>query len=368
MAKADKADEATHFLLSDVRKTQTAYMSSIETLIDFQAELMNKAGEQADKTAEQAATLILTLAIAALVLGAAFALWITRSITQPVNAAVAAANALAEGDLTVRIDVQGKDEVGQLMAAMQAMVGKLGEIIGEVRSTADNLSNASGQVSATAQSLSQSSSEQAASVEETTSSMEQMSASILQNTENAKVTDGMASTAARQAVEGGDAVAKTVEAMKSIADKIGIIDDIAYQTNLLALERGDRSRARRRARQGLRRRRRRSPQACRTFAGRRAGDQQRRQGFGQARRARRCPARRNGAVDQEDFRPRPGNCCVLAGTVLGRRPDQRRDGPTQPGDAAERFGIRGTRRDRRGNGRAGAATAGSDDFLPPRRC
>ena len=235
MAKADKADEATHFLLSDVRKTQTAYMSSIETLIDFQAELMNKAGEQADKTAEQAATLILTLAIAALVLGAAFALWITRSITQPVNAAVAAANALAEGDLTVRIDVQGKDEVGQLMAAMQAMVGKLGEIIGEVRSTADNLSNASGQVSATAQSLSQSSSEQAASVEETTSSMEQMSASILQNTENAKVTDGMASTAARQAVEGGDAVAKTVEAMKSIADKIGIIDDIAYQTNLLAL-------------------------------------------------------------------------------------------------------------------------------------
>jgi methyl-accepting chemotaxis protein len=235
IARSGKTEEATTHLLNEVRKSQLDYMTSINKLTDFQTELMNKAGEQADKAADQAATLILTLALAAFLIGIGFAIWVTRSITQPVNEAVAAANALAEGDLTVRIDVQGKDEVGQLMTAMQAMVGKLGEIIGEVRSAADNLSNASGQVSATAQSLSQSSSEQAASVEETTSSMEQMSASIMQNTENAKVTDGMASTAARQAVEGGDAVGKTVEAMKSIADKIGIIDDIAYQTNLLAL-------------------------------------------------------------------------------------------------------------------------------------
>ncbi len=235
IARSGKTEEATAHLLSEVRKSQLDYMTSINKLTDFQTDLMKQAGEQADKAADQAATLILTLALAAFVIGIGFAIWVTRSITQPVNEAVAAANALAEGDLTVRIDVQGKDEVGQLMAAMQAMVGKLGEIIGEVRSAADNLSNASGQVSATAQSLSQSSSEQAASVEETTSSMEQMSASILQNTENAKVTDGMASTAARQAVEGGEAVGKTVEAMKSIADKIGIIDDIAYQTNLLAL-------------------------------------------------------------------------------------------------------------------------------------
>ena len=87
----------------------------------------------------------------------------------------------------------------------------------------------------TSQSLSQASSEQAASVEETTASMEQMTASISQNTENAKVTDGMASKASKEAVEGGDAVTKTVVAMKSIAEKISIIDDIAYQTNLLAL-------------------------------------------------------------------------------------------------------------------------------------
>ena len=172
---------------------------------------------------------------AAMAVMIALALWVTRSIVRPVGEALTAANALAAGDLTINIDTSGKDEVGQLMGAMQTMVARLAQIIGEVRGAADNLSDASGQVSATAQSLSQSSSEQAASVEETTSSMEQMTASIAQNTDNAKITDGMATKAAREAEEGGTAVGRTVEAMKSIADKIGIIDDIAYQTNLLAL-------------------------------------------------------------------------------------------------------------------------------------
>ncbi|OCX17466.1 HAMP domain-containing methyl-accepting chemotaxis protein [Pseudomonas graminis] len=95
--------------------------------------------------------------------------------------------------------------------------------------------SASEQVSATAQSMSQATSEQAASVEETSASIEQMSASINQNTENAKVTDGMASKAAKEATEGGDSVQQTVVAMKKIAQRISIIDDIAYQTNLLAL-------------------------------------------------------------------------------------------------------------------------------------
>ncbi|MCM8623530.1 MAG: methyl-accepting chemotaxis protein [Candidatus Accumulibacter sp.] len=235
IVKAGQIDTATTHLLGKMRKSQLEFMASINKLTEFQTELMKKSGEEAEKAAQQANFLILTLALAALLLGASFAAWVTRSITGPVNAAVQAANALSEGDLTVRVDAQGQDEVGQLMSAMQTMVGKLGEIIGEVRTAADNLSNASGQVSATAQSLSQSSSEQAASVEETTASMEQMSASIVQNTENAKVTDGMASAASRQALEGGEAVARTVDAMKTIADKIGLVDDIAYQTNLLAL-------------------------------------------------------------------------------------------------------------------------------------
>jgi methyl-accepting chemotaxis protein len=235
LAQSGKRDEAIAHLLGSMRTAQRDYLASINGMMAFQEESMKKAGETADLAATQAAQLVLVLTIAALIAGIGCALWITRSITRPIHQALAAANALSEGDLTVRVEAQGRDEVSQLMSAMQAMTARLGEIIGEVRTAADNLGNASGQVSATAQSLSQSSSEQAALVEETTASMEQMSASIVQNTENAKVTDGMASTASRQALEGGEAVSKTVEAMKTIADKIGIVDDIAYQTNLLAL-------------------------------------------------------------------------------------------------------------------------------------
>ena len=144
-------------------------------------------------------------------------------------------SAIAVGDLTQRVAGDFRGMFAKLRDDTNGTCDKLGQIIGDVRSAADNLSSASEQVSATAQSLSQSSSEQAASVEETSASIEQMSASITQNSENAKVTDGMATKAAKEASEGGEAVQATVTAMKQIADKIGIIDDIAYQTNLLAL-------------------------------------------------------------------------------------------------------------------------------------
>ena len=235
LISAGKQEESTEYLLKDVRKTQLDYMAGITKLTEYQTELMTKSGQNADESAASAIRLIMGISIAAIVIALAFAWWVTRSITRPVNEALNAATALAEGDLTVKIESDSKDEVGLLMSAMQNMIGRLTQIIGEVRTAADNLTNAAGQVSATAQSLSQSSSEQAASVEETTSSMEQMTASISQNTENAKVTDGMASKSAREAAEGGEAVNRTVEDMKSIAGKIGIIDDIAYQTNLLAL-------------------------------------------------------------------------------------------------------------------------------------
>ena len=235
LTNSGRRDEATALLMGNMTKAQDDYLKSVTQLIDYQEELMTKSGEAADKMAASSQTLILAISLAAIVMALAFAWWITRSITRPVRTAVEVAERLADGDLTVRIENDSKDEVGVLMNAMQNMIGKLTQIISEVRTAADNLSNAAGQVSATAQSLSQSSSEQAASVEETTSSMEQMTASISQNTENAKITDGMASKSAKEAAEGGEAVNKTVDDMKSIAGKIGIIDDIAYQTNLLAL-------------------------------------------------------------------------------------------------------------------------------------
>lgn len=160
---------------------------------------------------------------------------ITRSITCPLSLAVDAADRLAEGELDVSISVSGKDETVRLLLSMSNMVDKLRNVISQVRSSADNLSSASNQVSATAQSVSQATTEQASSVEQTSSAVEQMSASVNQNADNAKVTDNMASQSSKQANEGGEAVKQTVVAMKQIAEKIGIIDDIAYQTNLLAL-------------------------------------------------------------------------------------------------------------------------------------
>jgi PAS domain S-box-containing protein len=151
------------------------------------------------------------------------------------NDVMRVAVALSTGDLTQRITQDYPGLFGQTIDGINGTVDSLAKIVAEVRAASDNISSASEEVSATAQSLSQASSEQAASVEETSASVEQMSASINQNTENAKVTDGMATKAAKEAVEGGEAVKETVMAMKSIADKIGIIDDIAYQTNLLAL-------------------------------------------------------------------------------------------------------------------------------------
>jgi methyl-accepting chemotaxis protein len=157
------------------------------------------------------------------------------AVVSPIQDVQRVMGAMEQGDMTETIVKPYQGDFAVLKDAINNTISKLSETIAQIITAADALSNASGQVSATAQSLSQSSSEQAASVEETTASLEQMTASVAQNTENAKVTDNMASKAAKEAGEGGEAVGKTVDAMKSIADKIGIIDDIAYQTNLLAL-------------------------------------------------------------------------------------------------------------------------------------
>jgi methyl-accepting chemotaxis protein len=235
MINEGKKDESRAYLQNVLRPILGAYQGSLNKFNDFQTELVQTAVKEAADSYNMARNLMLTLVGIALALAAGIGFWVTRSITGPLNIALNVSNQLAEGNLTANIEVTSKDETGQLLAAMQNMVSKLSQVVTEVRSASDSLSSASEEVSATAQSMSQATSEQAASVEETSASIEQMSASINQNTENAKVTDGMASKAAKEATEGGESVQQTVSAMKEIAKKIGIIDDIAYQTNLLAL-------------------------------------------------------------------------------------------------------------------------------------
>ena len=163
------------------------------------------------------------------------AYFFARSITQPIIEAANITRALSKGDLTVCVDTDAKDEIGQLIASMGEYITKMRDVIGEVRGGADNLASASQEVSATAQTISQSATEQVSSVEETTSAVEQLNASVQQNSENARVTEQMASKSATEADEGGKAVTETVSAMKHIAKKISLIEDIAYKTNLLSL-------------------------------------------------------------------------------------------------------------------------------------
>lgn len=179
--------------------------------------------------------------VALSILGVALALtivtiaYLTRLITTSIRETVTIARQIAEGDLRVEIKNISKDENGEMMAAMKDMQQRLTVIVTQIIDNADSLAMAAQQVNESAQSLSQGSSEQAASVEETSASLEQMNASITQNADNAKTTDSIATKASSEAMEGGNAVRATVDAMNQIADKIGLIEDIAYKTNLLAL-------------------------------------------------------------------------------------------------------------------------------------
>jgi len=158
-----------------------------------------------------------------------------NGIVLPVNEVAAVLVDMEQGNLTRTVNGDYKGELKDFKDTVNNTIAKLSQVISEVNGAASNIASASEEVSATAQSMSQATTEQAASVEETSAAVEQMSASINQNTENAKVTDGIAAQASSEAEQGGAAVKETVNAMKSIAGKIGIIDDIAYQTNLLAL-------------------------------------------------------------------------------------------------------------------------------------
>ncbi|MCE1163190.1 MAG: methyl-accepting chemotaxis protein [Thiomonas sp.] len=170
-----------------------------------------------------------------IVLLIALALFVARRTSTSLRNAFDVFARLEQGDLTVRLNRDSKDEIGQVMASAQKMIDRFTQTLGSVRSSAEQLLSASTQVSATSQSLSQSSSEQAASVEETSATVEQAAASIRQNADNATAADALAQQVLEHADSSKVAVAQASTAMQTIAERISIIDDIAYQTNMLAL-------------------------------------------------------------------------------------------------------------------------------------
>ncbi len=212
--------------------------NALNAHLEYNIDAANKGSATAEDTLERATLISIVVSLITLLVIGLLGTLITRNLLRQLGGEPAYAadvvSRIAGGDLSIDITTRTGDD-SSMLAAIRQMSEKLAQIIGEVRSNANSLTSAAEEISATAQSMSQGASEQAASVEETSASMEQMSASIEQNTENARVTDGMAGKAAGEATEGGQAVKDTVAAMKAIADKIGIVDDIAYQTNLLAL-------------------------------------------------------------------------------------------------------------------------------------
>jgi methyl-accepting chemotaxis protein len=175
------------------------------------------------------------LLLSALVLGA---LLITRTISRPIAAAAQMAEMLAGGDLTGEVSsraLRRTDEIGLLSRAFAEMKRSLTEVVTGIQRTASQVAAGSGQISETSDHLSDGASQQAAGAEEVASSMEEMGSNIRQNSENAAETETIAAGAAERAEAGGTAVARTVEAMKEISERIGVIEEIARNTNLLAL-------------------------------------------------------------------------------------------------------------------------------------
>jgi methyl-accepting chemotaxis protein len=218
------------------------YKDSIHKMEGAAQDLATQSNDRMDKMVEYFTSqakhtnaVMLTLSLIAIAMSVLVTLFISRSITIPINEAVTVSNRLAQGDLQTNVEVKSRDEMGEMLTAMKMMTDKLRAIIADVKTAADNVASGSQQLSAGAEQMSQGTTEQAASTEEASSSIEEMNATIKQNADNAMQTEKIALKSSADAQESGRAVSDSVAAMKQIAEKISIIEEIARQTNLLAL-------------------------------------------------------------------------------------------------------------------------------------
>ncbi len=183
----------------------------------------------------QTRTIMISVAAAAFLIAALAALWIAMSINKGLRNAVNAVQNVAEGDLTRFATISSKDEIGDLLAYVNTMIERLRGVVGDALSASDNVSSGSQELSASSEQLSQGATEQASSAEEASASMEEMAANIKQNADNAAQTEKIARQSSKDAELSGQAVNRAVSAMRTIAEKISIVQEIARQTDLLAL-------------------------------------------------------------------------------------------------------------------------------------
>jgi len=233
---------ATSYMIKEFSPVNDAYMNAIDDLIGYQVELMKQSGVESSASYHLSQKFLIILSLLSASLSAALGYMLIRSIIRQLNQAVDVAGAVSKGDLTQRIEVRSMDEIGQLLQALKIMNESLAGIVGEVRVTTDSISTASREIAQGNADLSQRTEEQASSLEETASSMEELASTVRQNAENAKQANQLAVNASDVAVKGGQVVGQVVETMSSISDSskkivdiIGVIEGIAFQTNILAL-------------------------------------------------------------------------------------------------------------------------------------
>ncbi|WP_210531904.1 methyl-accepting chemotaxis protein [Pantoea ananatis] len=237
-----KRDEVTQLLTGPAYQAQDEYTTAITDLANFQGEQMKTAGAKAASEQRNAVTLLVSLSLAAIVLAATLAWFITRSIVRPVNIALEAAVRVAEGDLTAEVPVSGRDETGKLLEAIRGMQHSLVQTVSAVRANAESVAAASLQIAQGNTDLSQRTEEQASALEQTAATMGELGVTVRNNADNASQAATLAVTVREIARQGNDITSDITDTMKGIGESSGriaditsVIDSIAFQTNILAL-------------------------------------------------------------------------------------------------------------------------------------
>ncbi|MYM91909.1 HAMP domain-containing protein, partial [Rugamonas sp. FT82W] len=241
--KAGNADEAERLYKDVFMPSATAYQNKVQALLTLQRKAIDDTAHAIDAANDRSNMLLMVLAVLMVAIGSLAAWVISRSITVPLKSAVAIATTVANGDLTTRFATETSGcEIGELMTALKGMNDALHKVVSQVQSGTSTIATASNQIAAGNMDLSQRTEEQASSLEETASSMEELTSTVRQNAENAKQANQLAQAASDVAERGGTIVGQVVDTMgsidasaKKIVDIIGVIDGIAFQTNILAL-------------------------------------------------------------------------------------------------------------------------------------
>jgi methyl-accepting chemotaxis protein len=244
MGQAEQAEyqEAQAIVYKEVRPLQAEIARELEALVARSNTLSQERAEAARRQAARSEQHLIAAAIAALLLGVMATLIVTRGITRPLQAALVAAERVAEGDLTELHVEARRDETGRLLAALAGMQQRLNALVRTIRDGSDAVGRASEQIAAGNTDLAARTEEQAASLEQTAASIEELTASVKQNSEHAGRATELARRAAEVAESSAQAVGSVVARMQGIqgssrkvSDIVGLMDGIAFQTNLLAL-------------------------------------------------------------------------------------------------------------------------------------